>query len=500
MRHCEFQTRRLSSTFAQMSKSKQTALPLVAIVGRPNVGKSTLFNRLIGERRSIVGDEPGITRDRIYGESEWNGKPFALVDTGGIVPDDDALIPANILKQAGVAIEEAQALVWMVDARKGVTPLDEELARLLRGTGKRVIVAANKADAVNWESDAGEFHEFGFADVVPISAEHGNGIGEMLDSIVEGLRVAHKTEDSLGTSDPGSSPTVREGTEVSREDAKAQSYAKRDLNLAIVGRPNVGKSSLLNRLLGEERAIVSPVAGTTRDAVDTLLQTDEQTFRLIDTAGIRRKGKTREMAEKLSVIMARKSLERADVAIIVLDAEEGIAQLDAAIAGYAVEAGCSIILALNKWDALEGKLTGTAAAFERKLRDQMKFLSWAPVVTTSALTGQRVNKLLSVATRANTARSTRVATSRLNDFFEREVKERSGITPAKTHGGARLHVQYITQIGIRPPQFVVFTSGGKAGLHFSFLRHLENRLRDEFDFFATPIRIVERHKSRNRRR
>src|ERR1041384_1805011 len=384
------------------------ALPLVAIVGRPNVGKSTLFNRLIGERRSIVGDEPGITRDRIYGESTWNGKDFALVDTGGIVPDDDALIPANILKQAGVAIEEAQALVWMVDARKGVTPLDEELARLLRGTGKRVIVAAHKADAVNWETDSGEFHEFGFADVVPISAEHGNGIGEMLDSIVEGLRVARKTENSVETGDPGSRPTVREGAEVSRQDAKAQSYAKRDLNLAIVGRPNVGKSSLLNRLLGEERAIVSPIAGTTRDAVDTLLQTDEQTFRLIGTAGIGRKGKTRELAEKLSVIMARKSLERADVAIIVLDAEEGIAQLDAAIAGYAVESGCSIILALNKWDALEGKLTGTAAAFERKLRDQMKFLSWAPVVTTSALTGQRVNKLMSVALRANQARHTRV--------------------------------------------------------------------------------------------
>jgi len=293
---------------------------------------------------------------------------------------------------------------------------------------------------------------------------------------------------------------VKEGAGDSREDAKTQSYAMRELNLAIVGRPNVGKSSLLNRLLGEERAIVSPIAGTTRDAVDTLLKTDAQTYRLIDTAGIRRKGKTREMAEKLSVIMARKSLERADVAIIVLDAEEGIAQLDAAIAGYAVEAGCSIILALNKWDALEGKLTGTPAAFERKLRDQMKFLSWAPVVTTSALTGQRVNKLLPVAVRAHKARNTRVATSRLNDFFEREVKERSGITPAKTHGGARLHVQYITQIGVRPPQFVVFTSGGKAGLHFSFLRHLENRLREEFDFFATPIRIVERHKSRKRRR
>ena len=489
MRHCDFQTRRLSSTLAQMSRSKQTALPLVAIVGRPNVGKSTLFNRLIGERRSIVGDEPGITRDRIYGESVWNGKRFALVDTGGIVPDDDALIPANILKQAGVAIEEAQALVWMVDARKGVTPLDQELARLLRGTGKRVIVAANKADAVNWESDAGEFHEFGFADVFPISAEHGNGIGEMLDAVAE----------CLGGGDRGSSPTVREGVkEDSREDAKAQSYAKRELNLAIVGRPNVGKSALLNRLLGEERAIVSPIAGTTRDAVDTLLQADEQAFRLIDTAGIRRKGKTKEMAEKLSVIMARKSLERADVAIVVLDAEEGIAQLDAAIAGYAVEAGCSIILALNKWDALEEKETGTAAAFERRLRDQMKFLSWAPVVTTSALTGQRVNKLLSTAVRANQARNTRVATSRLNDFFEREVKERTGITPAKTHKGSRLHVQYITQIGVRPPQFVVFTSGGKAGLHFSFLRHLENRLRDEFDFFATPIRIVERHKSRKR--
>ena len=470
-------------------------LPLVAIVGRPNVGKSTLFNRLIGERRSIVGDEPGITRDRIYGESEWNGKRFALVDTGGIVPDDDALIPANILKQAGVAIEEAQALVWMVDARKGVTPLDEELARLLRGTGKRVIVAANKADAVNWESDAGEFHEFGFADVVPISAEHGNGIGEMLDTIVQELRGPTLKEDL------SESPAVAHGqTEVSREDAKAQSYAKRDLNLAIVGRPNVGKSSLLNRLLGEERAIVSPIAGTTRDAVDTLLKTNEQTFRLIDTAGIRRKGKTREMAEKLSVIMARKSLERADVAIIVLDAEEGIAQLDAAIAGYAVEAGCSIILAVNKWDALEGKLTGTAAAFERKLRDQMKFLSWAPVVTTSALTGQRVRNLLALAVRANKTRNTRVATSRLNDFFEREIKERSGITPAKTHKGSRLHVQYITQIGVRPPQFVVFTSGGKAGLHFSFLRHLENRLREEFDLFATPIRIIERHKSKKRRR
>ena len=459
-----------------MAKSKQSELPLVAIVGRPNVGKSTLFNRLIGERRSIVGDEPGITRDRIYGAAEWNDVRFAMVDTGGIVPDDEAVIPANILKQASFAIDEAYALIWVVDARKGVTPLDEELARLLRGTGKRVIVAANKADVAHWESDAGEFHSFGFDDVFAISAEHGNGIGEMLDTLVSSASWHLATPEA----DAG--------------------YQLGPLNLAIVGRPNVGKSSLLNRLLGEERAIVSPVPGTTRDSVDTLLETPEQKFRIIDTAGIRRKGKTTAMTEKLSVVMARKALERADVAIVVVDAEQGIAALDAAIAGYAVEAGCSIILAINKWDAVENKKTGTPAAFERRLRDQMKFLSWGEVVTISALTGQRTLKLLPLAIRANKARRTRIATSRLNEFFEREVKQRSGITPAKTHGGSRLHVQYLTQIGVRPPTFVVFTSGGKAGLHFSFLRHLENRLRAEFDFFATPIRIVERHKSRKRLR
>src|SRR5207253_385970 len=247
--------------------------------------------------------------------------------TGGIVPADDAVIPANILKQAGFAIDDAEALIWVVDARKGITPLDQELARLLRSTGKRVLVAANKADATGLESDAGEFHSFGFAEVFPISAEHGNGIGDLLDTLVEGMR--------------GSSPTVREGSEESsRKGAKAQSNAEpppRELRLAIVGRPNVGKSSLLNRLLGEERAIVSPVAGTTRDTVDTLLETEGQSFRIIDTAGIRRKGKTEAMAEKLSVVMARKSLEHADVAIVVLDAEQGIAALDAAIAGYAVE-------------------------------------------------------------------------------------------------------------------------------------------------------------------
>ena len=472
-------------------KSRVDGVPLVAIVGRPNVGKSTLFNRLIGERRAIVGDEPGITRDRIYGEAEWNGRRFALVDTGGIVPDDEAVIPANIFKQAAVAIDEAVTLIWVVDARKGVTPLDEELASLLRETGKRVLIAANKVDAARLEDEATDFHRFGFADVFPISAEHGNGIGDLLDVLAKEIETRrHRDAETRG-----SSPSVSKGVDA----GEAPALPVKELRLAIVGRPNVGKSCLLNRLLGEERAIVSPVAGTTRDSVDTLLKTNEQTFRIIDTAGIRRKGKPTAMAEKLSVVMARKSLDRADVAIVLLDADEGVTALDATIAGYAIESGCSIILALNKWDLLADKDSSAGARFERKLRDQMKFLSWAPVVTTSALTGQRVQKLLPLAVRANMARSLRIPTSRLNEFFEREVRQKSGVTPAKTFRGSRLHVQYITQTGVRPPTLVVFTAGGKAGLHFSFLRHLENRLREQFDFFATPIRIVERHKSRQRK-
>src|SRR6185369_7355797 len=321
------------------------AMPkLVAIVGRPNVGKSTLFNRLIGERRAIVGDEPGITRDRIYGEVEWAGAKFSLIDTGGIVPDDDAVIPANILKQAGMAIDEAQVVIWVVDARAGVTQLDEELAALLRSTGKHVLVAANKTDSASLESESTEFYRFGFDDVFPISAEQGIGIGELLDSAVDLIKTGEQ--------------------EVSEEETAEQ----RELRLAIVGRPNVGKSSLLNRLLGEDRVIVSPVAGTTRDAIDTVLESDGRNFRIIDTAGIRRKGKTDEMAEKLSVIMARKSLERADVAIVVIDAQDGATNLDATIAGYAVDSGCSVIVAVNKWDAIPDKETNTASEFEATLR------------------------------------------------------------------------------------------------------------------------------------
>ena len=451
---------------------------LVAIVGRPNVGKSTLFNRLIGERRSIVGDEPGITRDRIYGQVEWAGAKFSLIDTGGIVPDDDAVIPANILKQAGMAIDEAQVLIWVVDARTGVTQLDEELAALLRSTGKHVLVAANKTDSSRLESESTEFYRFGFNEVFPISAEQGIGIGELLDSVVD---------------------LIKSGEQDTPQDEHEE---PRELRLAIVGRPNVGKSSLLNELLGEDRVIVSPVAGTTRDAIDTVLQTPERNFRLIDTAGIRRKGKTDEMAEKLSVIMARKSLERADVAIVLVDAVEGVTALDANIAGYALDAGCSIIVAVNKWDAVMDKETNTASEFERGLRDKMKFLEWAPVITISALTGQRVEKILSLVLKADEARNRRIPTSQLNDFFERAIAQpRGGTAPSPAKGGvSRLKVQYLTQVGLRPPTFVVFTSGGKPGLHFSYERYLMNRLREEFDFFATPLRIVEKHKRNQRNR
>lgn len=444
--------------------------PLVAIIGRPNVGKSTLFNRLTGSRKSIVGDEPGITRDRIYGDVEWKSKKFELVDTGGIVPDDEAIIPANIFKQASFAIDSAQAIVWVVDARAGVTPLDEEISVFLRNIGKPVFIAANKSESRKVEEEAAEFYKFGF-EITPLSAEHGTSVGDLLDEVFSALEFD--------------------------EDVEEEEHE--EIRLAIIGRPNVGKSSLLNKILGEERVIVSPIAGTTRDAIDTDLMVDGQKFQIIDTAGIRRKGKTTEMAEKLSVVMAKKALERADVAILVIDAEEGVTALDANIGGYAVDSGCSVIIVVNKWDALEEKETNTVYEFERDLRRQMKFLDWAPMVTISALSGQRVSKILPLVVQANEARNLRIPTSQLNKFFEESISQpKGGTAPAPVKGGvSRLKVQYITQGGMRPPLFILFTSGGsKAGLHFSYMRYIENRLRDAFGFFATPIRLKERHKTR----
>jgi len=448
-------------------------LPLVAIIGRPNVGKSTLFNRLTGSRKSIVGDEPGITRDRIFAEVEWLGKTFELVDTGGIVPDDEAIIPANIFKQAGFAIDKAQAIIWVVDARAGSIPLDEEIGVYLRNIGKPVFIAANKAETKKVEEEAAEFYKFGFG-LFPVSAENGNGVGDMLDDIYKVLDFPEEVEEEK----------------------------QEEIKLAIIGRPNVGKSSLLNKILGEERVIVSPIAGTTRDAIDTHLTVEGQKFLLIDTAGIRRKGKTTEMSEKLSVIMARKALERADVAIMIIDAVEGVTSLDANIAGYAVDSGCSVIIAVNKWDALEEKETNTIYEFEDDLRQKMKFLDYSPMLTISALNGQRVEKILPLVVKANEARNLRVTTSKLNEFFEKTVmqpKVGGGSAPG-SGSNVRLHVQYITQAGLRPPMFVVFTSGGgKGGLHFSYLRYIENRLREEFDFFATPIRLKEKHKVRKKK-
>ncbi len=468
--------------------------PLIAIVGRPNVGKSTLFNRLTGSRKAIVGDEPGITRDRIFGEAEWLGRTFAVVDTGGIVPDDEAVIPANIFKQASNAINEAAAIVWVVDSRAGVTPLDEEIAVLLRVTGKPVIIAANKAESRKVEDEAREFHRFGF-ELTPVSAEHGTGIGDLLDEVI---KVAAPEGGNPSRSEGAPPPQGSTGT-LPTGRVSASGVEPREVALAIIGRPNVGKSSLLNKLLGEERVIVSPIPGTTRDSVDTHLTVDDRRFNIIDTAGIRRKGKTIEMTEKLSVVMARKALERADVAILVIDAVEGVTNLDASIAGYALDSGCSIIIAVNKWDAVEDKGTNTIYEFERELRRQLKFLDWAPVVTISALTGQRVTKVLPLVVEAFEARSRRIQTSQLNRFFQDVIAQpKGGAAPAPVKGGvSRLKVQFIAQAGIRPPLFILFTSGGKAGLHFSYLRYLENQLREEFGFFATPIKLVERHKRKS---
>src|SRR5499426_4030321 len=456
----------------ETAHEEPVAIPVVAIIGRPNVGKSTLFNRLIGARRSIVGDIPGMTRDRIYGEAEWQNHAFRVVDTGGIVPDDEAVIPANIFKQARAAIDEASLLLFMVDAREGITPVDEELARRLRALDKPIFIAANKVDTAQIADFAGEFHRFGYEDVFPISAEHGVGVGDLLDAVIERLPVVEVAE--------------RERSEI---------------NVAVIGRPNVGKSSLINKLLGEERVIVSSIPGTTRDAVDSVFEAaigkegeedgEKVRLRLIDTAGIRRKGKTTGMEEKLSVVMARKHIERADVALLLIDAVEGVTALDANIAGYAHEAGRSVIVVVNKWDAVE-KDSYTVYKYEEKIRDAMKFLDYAPIVFISALTGQRVVKLPDLIKRANDARNLRIPTAQLNKFFEEHLEQ----PRATISGKSRLKVLYLTQAGTRPPTFVVFTSGAKTKLHFSYERYLINRLRETFDFFAPPIRVKQRGRQR----
>ena len=433
----------------------------IAIVGRPNVGKSTLFNKLCGGRKAIVGDEPGITRDRIYGTAEHCGKAFEVMDTGGLMPLVRAVIPAKILEQVEKAIQESDLVLLVVDGRAGATPADEQLLPMLRRSGRPIWVIVNKIDTPELEPAATPFYAFGAEEVLAVSAEHSRGIGDLLDAIAQ-----------------------RAGSRA----APAEAQPPEEIAVAVVGRPNVGKSSLVNRLLGMERTIVSEMPGTTRDAVDTRLVRDGTTYRIIDTAGIRRKGKTEERADKISVIMARKNLHRADVALLLVDAEEGVAKLDATIGGYAADSGCSVLIVLNKWDKVR-KDQHTLEEYSAAIRRRMKYLSYAPVIALSALTGQRVPRLFQMIRKAYDARRVRIPTAALNHVF---VPDLAG-SWTRYHPAQKLPIRYITQAHTSPPTFVVFTRQ-RQPLHFSIERLLINQLREKFGFYAAPIRIQQRLK------
>jgi GTP-binding protein len=446
----------------------------VVILGRPNVGKSTLFNRICGRRRALVGDEPGMTRDRLYAPATWLGKPFEVVDTGGMIPFEKDLIPTEILRQAQVAIEEAAQLILVVDARQGIVPLDEELVQLLRRTGKPLSLAVNKVDAAQHSPLAAEFHRLGIPDIFPLSAEHGLGVDDLLE---------HVTKDFAASAEaPEEQHVESAGGTAAATLAPARDQA---INVAIIGRPNVGKSTLLNSLLKEERSIVSPLPGTTRDAVDAQFERDGLRFRFIDTAGIRRKGKTKLLAEKLSVIQARKHLERADVALLMLDGPEGITALDTHIGGYAHESRRSVIIVVNKWDAVK-KGPETTRNYIQIIRERMKFLAYAPIVFISALAGQKLGNLLKTVAQVAEARRKRVSTSEMNQFLKEVDFERSS-----TPSGKPTRIYYLTQGGVAPPVFVAFTNR-RGKLHFSFERFLENRIRERFGFLGTPILIKPR--------
>jgi len=470
-------------------------IPTVAIVGRPNVGKSTLFNRIVGSRRAIVGDEPGITRDRLYGDAEWEGRRLRVVDTGGILPEEKDLIPSEIYRQARVALDEAAAIIMVIDGRTELAGPDLELVRLLRKANRPLFLAVNKVDSEKQSSLVDDFHRLGIPKMFPISAEHGRGIDDLLDAVLESL--------------PAEGLTTG-GTEDTEEPAGAETKdaeGAHEVKVAIIGHPNVGKSTLLNCLTSSDRAIVSPIPGTTRDAVDEIVEHNGRRFRFIDTAGIRRKGKTHLMAEKLSVVMARKHLEGADIALLVIDATEGISQLDASIAGYAHESGRSIIVVVNKWDLVlhpenirkgktarptkadrmrESKRPGDRDAYEQRLRDELKFLSYAPIVFVSAQSGKGTEKIFPLLEEVATERRKRVTTSQMNRFIERVDFERASVPMRQ-----RVKILYMTQASVAPPTFVLFTNRA-VKLHFSYQRFLENQIREAFGFVGTPIWIKNR--------
>jgi GTP-binding protein len=428
--------------------------PLVALVGRPNVGKSTLFNRIIGERRAIIQDEPGTTRDRNYGEGEWLGREFLVVDTGGLLLRDEDHFAPRIRQQALAAMEEADAIVFVVDAKDGLTTADREVAELLRTTTKPVVLAANKAESHERRMNAVEFYELGIGEPITITAQHGTGVGDLLDEVV----------------------AVLPPRTVEDEDDES-------IRVAIVGRPNVGKSSLLNKLLREERVMVSPIAGTTRDAIDTALTWEGQPFTLIDTAGIRRRGKVEHGVEYVSVLGAMKALERADVALLLIDAVDGVTAQDTHVAGYILENYKSVVVVVNKWDAIE-KDTHTMPEYEARVREELAFMPYVPVMFISALTGQRVNKVLEMVQLVYAERHKRVPTAELNRLM-RDVTTRHA---PPTQGNRKLRFRFATQAEISPPTFVFFVNHEEM-VHFSYQRYIENNLREQYKFVGTPIRM-----------
>ncbi len=442
--------------------------PIVALVGRPNVGKSTLFNRLIGQRRAIVEDTPGTTRDRLYGDAEWNGVPFTVVDTGGLEIADrerplasaSACFLQEIRQQAELAIAEADVIVMLVDAIDGLTPADEDVADVLRRTAKPVLVAANKADSEARRQAALEFYALGLGEVFPISALHGTGTGDLLDRIVASLPVVEEEE------------------------------APEALKIAIVGRPNVGKSSLLNRLLGEERAIVSPIPGTTRDTLDTYLTWEGQPVLLIDTAGIRRRGRIEQGVEKYSVLRAMKAIARADVVLLLLDAHDLVTAQDAHVAGYILEEMRSVIVVVNKWDLIE-KDSSTMDAYTKRIRAELKFLDYVPVLYISALTGQRVHQVLPLAQQVYQERLVRIPTGELNRLIEEATLRH----PAP-HKGKQLKFLYATQASVDPPTFVFFVNDPRL-VHFTYRRFLENQIRQRYRYLGTPLKMVFRSRGKS---
>ena len=434
--------------------------PIVAVVGRPNVGKSTFFNKIVGSRVSIVEDTPGVTRDRIISEAEWSGKHFLLIDTGGIEPENNEIIPAQMRAQAEIAMDMADVILFMVDGRSGLTTADREVGDMLRRKNKEVILVANKIDGKKLPDDFYDFYELGLGEPFAISSANQLGLGDLLDEVISRIPESSFEDDD--------------------ED---------DIKIAIIGRPNVGKSSLVNAFLGEERVIVSDIAGTTRDSIDTPFEKDGQKYTLIDTAGIRRRSKVNDEVEKFSVIRAMAAIERCDVAIMVIDATEGLADQDKRIVGMAHEAGKGIIIVVNKWD-LVAKETNTMRDMERKIKGELLFMSYAPVMFTSALKGQRLLPVIDAARSVAENRAMRVGTGQLNSLIADAVM----MNPTPVDKGKRLKIYYAAQIGIKPPLFS-FQVNDRELMHFSYARYLENKIREGYGFAGTSIKFVFREKS-----